>query len=134
MNSKVDKDKIVKMPKGVNLDESVTRRELIEIMQQVTENINQISNYLMEDVNTLYSKHVFPFQIRMQVMEDIINDNGLATQEEIDKRVEKRIIALQEQAQEIKLKQEAEKEADEIIEDGDNKVDVESEDVSTSEQ
>lgn len=88
----------------------VTRGELIEIMTQLTENVNQIADYLMQDVNTMYSQHLFPFQIRTAVMEDILIEKGITTSEDIDKLVEARIKALQDQAKEIKAQEEASKE------------------------
>ena len=88
----------------------VTRGELIEIMTQMVENVNQIGDYLMQDVNTMYSQHLFPFQIRMAVMEELLIEKGIVTSEEINKHVEDRIKALQEQAKEIKAKEEASEE------------------------
>lgn len=85
----------------------VTRGELIEIMTQMVENVNQIGDYLMQDVNTMYSQHLFPFQIRMAVMEELLIEKGIVTSEEINKNIEDRIKALQEQAKEIKAKEEA---------------------------
>ena len=92
------------------LSAPVTRGELIEIMTQMVENVNQIGDYLMQDVNTMYSQHLFPFQIRMAVMEDLLIGKGIVTSEEINKHVEDRIKALQEQAKEIKAKEEASEE------------------------
>ena len=97
----LDEKRKADVPK-VDLDGNPTRREIIDIMTQLTENMNQMAEYLMQDVNTMYSQHVFPFQMRLAVLEDIIKEHGIATEEEITKKVEERIEKLKEQAKEIK--------------------------------
>jgi hypothetical protein len=94
-----------------NLNELVTRKEVIEIMEQVVNNINQMGDYLMKDVNTLYANQVFPFQIRAAVIEDILCEQGITTQEEIGKLADERYKKLEEQAKEIKENQEKEAKA-----------------------
>ena len=80
----------------------VTRGEVIDIVQQIMDNINQISSYLMQDINTLYSKHVFQYQIQTGVIEDLLIEKGLVTKEELEKKYDEKIKALQEKAREIK--------------------------------
>lgn len=92
----------VKGPDSLDMKRKVTRGEVIEIIQQVVDNVNQIANYLMQDMNTLYAHHVFPFQIRQAVIEDILIEKGITTKEEIDKLAEERVQKLKEQAKEIK--------------------------------
>lgn len=80
----------------------VTRGEVIDIVQQVMDNINQISSYLMQDINTLYSKHVFQYQIQTGVIEDLLVEKGIVTQKELEEKYDEKIKALQEKAREIK--------------------------------
>lgn len=85
-----------------NLGKKVTRKEVIEVFQQIVDNVNQISDYLMKDVNTMYANQVFPFQIQFSVLKDILIENGIVTEEEIEKRYNDKIKMLQEKAREIK--------------------------------
>lgn len=85
-----------------DLNRKASRKEVIDIVQQVMDNVNQISHYLMEDVNTLYSKHVFPFQIQVGVMEDLLVEKGLVTEKELNDKYNEKIKMLQEKAREIK--------------------------------
>lgn len=82
--------------------QKVTRGEVIDIVQQIMDNINQISSYLMQDINTLYSKHVFQYQIQTGVIEDLLIEKGLVTKEELEEKYDEKIKALQEKAREIK--------------------------------
>lgn len=82
--------------------QKVTRGEVIDIVQQIMDNINQISSYLMQDINTLYSKHVFQYQIQTGVIEDLLIEKGLVTKKELEDKYDEKIKALQEKAREIK--------------------------------
>lgn len=115
-------DKKAKAPK-IDMNGYPTRQEIVEIMTQLTDNVNQMGNYLMQDVNTMYSNHVFPFQMRLSVLEDIIIEKGLATQDDIAKRVEEKIEKLKEQAKEIKEPDaETESESEKVDESNDESV------------
>lgn len=90
----------------------ISRAEFMEVMAQVSDNINQISHYLMEDMNMMYSRQVFPFQIRLAVLEDILIEKGLTTREEISERADKMFKELEEKAkslEELKKEQESKK-------------------------
>lgn len=89
----------------VDLDGFPTRGEIIEIMSQFADNMNQMADYLMQDVNTMYSQHVFPFQLRLAAIEDILVEKGITSIEEIDVKVKERYEKLEEQAKEIKDKE-----------------------------
>jgi hypothetical protein len=91
----------------------VSRDEFAQVLSQISDNINQIANYLMEDMNTLYSRQVFPFQIRLNVIEDILIEKGITTKEEITERADEYFKKLQEQAKEIKEREEAEESSEE---------------------
>lgn len=91
-----------------NLSKPVTREEFIDVIHQIGENINQISEYLMQDVNTMYSKQVFPFQMRLDALEDILEERGIISKDDISKRAEENFLKLQAQAKEIKDKESSE--------------------------
>lgn len=102
------------------LSENPTRGEIIEIMQQVGDTINQMGDYLMQDVNAMYANQVFPFQLRFAVIEEVVLEKFGISKEEIDEKVNKRYKELEAQAKELKAKQESEAEADAKIEKADN--------------
>ena len=56
----------------------------------------------MQDVNTLYSKQVFPFQMQMSTLYDILIEKGIFTQEEYSKIYQDKIKDLQDRAKAIK--------------------------------
>lgn len=85
-----------------NLSLKVTRKELIEILQQIADNMNQSNQYLIQDVNTLYSKHVFPVQIQMQVLLDLLDEKGIIKKEEVDKKYSETVKEMLEKAKAIK--------------------------------
>lgn len=83
--SKNETDKEIKaFGDSADLKRKVTRKEVVEIMQQIIDNINQTNEYLMQDVNTMYGQQVFPFQMNMYALQKVLIDNGYVTQEEID--------------------------------------------------
>lgn len=103
--------KVIEMPvqmfkdastKKADLNKKVTRGEFIEVIHQIGDNINDISKYLMQDLNTLYSRHVFPFQIQLKVLEDMLIESGAITREELDKRYTEHIRKMQEKARALK--------------------------------
>ena len=83
----------------------VTRKEFIEVMQQLTDNFNLSNQYLMEDMNVMYKNHLFPFELKVYVLEDLLIKNGLTTEEELSKLYNERLFKMQQQAKEIKEKQ-----------------------------
>lgn len=87
----------------------VSRDEFVAVISQIADNINQIGDYLMQDVNMMYSRQVFPFQIRLAVLEDILIEKGITTKEQISELAAEKIKKLEEQAKEIKAQQESEK-------------------------
>lgn len=93
---------VVAFDNSADLKKKVTRGEVIEIIKQVVDNVNQISSYLMEDVNTLYANQLFPFQIQTGVLEDILVEKGVISKEELKSRYDDKIKLLQEKAKEIK--------------------------------
>lgn len=72
---------------SADMKKKVTRKELIDIMEQMSANIGDISNYLMADVNGMYRNHVFPLQMRFQALENIICEKIGITPEDISKEV-----------------------------------------------
>ena len=80
----------------------VTRSELIDVMTQITENMNQVNDFLMKDVNTLYSSHVFPFQMQLSTVYELLIEKGIFTEEEYTNLYNKRLQDLQERARAVK--------------------------------
>lgn len=80
----------------------VTRSELIDVMTQITDNMNQVNDFLMKDVNTLYSSHVFPLQMQLSTVFDLLVEKGVFTTEEYANLYNKRIQELQERARAVK--------------------------------
>lgn len=101
--SEENKDlKVTAFEDSADLKRKVTRKEMVDVVQQVIDNVNQIADYLMQDVNTLYAKHVFPFQIQVGVLEDLLVEKGIVTKEELSAKYDEKIKDLQEKAKEIK--------------------------------
>lgn len=96
--------KVEAFPGSADMKRKVTRKELIEIMQQVSDNIGIISNGLMEDLNTLYAQQLFPFQMTVWAIEQLLIEKNILTKEEIDNKVEERKQDLLSRAKEIKDK------------------------------
>ena len=103
-NTNVKELEVKAFPGSVDMKRKVTRQELIEIMQQVSDNIGVISNGLMEDLNTLYAQQLFPFQMTVWAIEQLLIEKGVLTKEEIDNKVEERKQDLLNRAKEIKDK------------------------------
>ena len=76
---------------GKALSAKVSRKELIEILQQLTENMNQSNQYHMDDINQLYSRYVVPNIINLQVLTDILIEKGITTKEDINKRYDEKV-------------------------------------------
>src|SRR5574344_1091681 len=87
---------------------AVTRKEFKGVMKQLFDSVGQVSQGLMKDMNTLYGTHVFPYQLRIKVLEDIIIEHKLCTSDEINNRVNKEIKMIQDKALELKKKQDEE--------------------------
>lgn len=86
------------------LNQNVKRSEVLDVIKQIIDRINETNTLLMEDVNTLYAKHVFPFQLRMDVLESLLIKKGILTEEEVKEGYNEKIKVLQEQARAIKQK------------------------------
>lgn len=98
----------------------VTRGELKGIMQQILDNMGELSNGLMQDVNSMYRNHVFPMQIRTQVLEELLYEKTGMKKEEVDALFDKKILELQEKAKVM---------AEKLKEDSENVPDVLSDDI-----
>lgn len=96
---------------GKALSAKVSRKELIEILQQLTENMNQSNQYHMDDINQLYSRYVVPNIINLQVLTDILIEKGITTKEDIDKRYNEKV---QDMVQKAKVIRETDKGLEEV--------------------
>ena len=87
---------------GKALSSKVSRKELIEILQQLTENMNQSNQYHMDDINQLYSRYVVPNIINLQVLVDILIEKGITTKEDIDKRYDEKVRGMVQKAKVVR--------------------------------
>lgn len=93
------------------MNRSVKRKEMVEVMEQVFDRMNETNRYLMEDINTMYRVQLFPFQMMVSALENLLIEKGIITKEELDAKLEEN-------------KQELIKKARAMQETGDGKVEV----------
>lgn len=96
---------------GKALSAKVSRKELIDILQQLTENMNQSNQYHMDDINQLYSRYVVPNIINLQVLTDILIEKGITTKEDIDKIYDEKV---RDMVQKAKVVRETDKGLEEV--------------------
>lgn len=70
------------------MNRSVKRKEMVEVMEQVFDRMNETNRYLMEDINTMYRVHLFPFQMMVSALENLLIEKGVITKEELDAKLE----------------------------------------------
>lgn len=104
-----------------DLKKKVTRGEVVDIMKQIIDNINQTNQYLMEDVNVMYAQQVFPFQMEVYAIEQLLVEKGIFTKEEIEVKIDEHKKELLERARTIKESEDggvelATEEEDKVIE------------------
>lgn len=109
--TKQDKKVVAFADKGnKELNHSVKRKEFVEVMEQIFERMNETNHYLMEDINSMYANQVFPVQMGHAVIEELLVEKGIITEEEIDEALEKRKQQLLEKAKAIKTNENGEEE------------------------
>lgn len=67
---------------------AVTRGELKEVLGQIMGNMNQMSGYLIEDINALFRNHVYPIKLKMQAMSELFEEKEYVSKDEIEKRAQ----------------------------------------------
>lgn len=50
--------------------------------------MNETNRYLMEDINTMYRVQLFPFQMMVSALENLLIEKGVITKEELDAKLE----------------------------------------------
>ena len=70
------------------MNRSVKRKEMVEVMEQVFDRLNETNRYLMEDINTMYRVQLFPFQMMVSALENLLIEKGVITKEELDAKLE----------------------------------------------
>lgn len=70
------------------MNRSVKRKEMVEVMEQVFDRMNETNRYLMEDINTMYRVQLFPFQMMVSALENVLIEKGIITREELDAKLE----------------------------------------------
>jgi wobble nucleotide-excising tRNase len=103
--------KTVEMPQG---REMVRRNELSAIMKQVIDNINEISKYLMQDINNMFQRFVFPSSLRQQALETLLAEKGIILIKEIDDKAKEIYKEAEDKAKEIFKEKEREKQLNTI--------------------
>jgi hypothetical protein len=67
----------------------VRRNELKEIMKQVIDNMNEMAGHLMNDINTMFKRFVYPLTIRTNAIENILISKGILTKDDINAEAKK---------------------------------------------
>lgn len=70
------------------MNRSVKRKEMVEVMEQVFDRMNETNRYLMEDINTMYRVQLFPFQMMVSALENLLIEKRIITKEELDTKLE----------------------------------------------
>lgn len=70
------------------MNRSVKRKEMVEVMEQVFDRMNETNRYLMEDINTMYRVQLFPFQMMVSALENLLIEKGVITKDELDAKLE----------------------------------------------
>lgn len=71
-----------------DMNRSVKCKEMVEVMEQVFDRMNETNRYLMEDINTMYRVQLFPFQMMVSALENLLIEKGVITKEELDAKLE----------------------------------------------
>ena len=92
------------------MNRSVKRKEMVEV-----------NRYLMEDINTMYRVQLFPFQMMVSALENLLIEKGVITKEELDAKLEENKQELIKKARAMQETEEGNvevvsKEEDEILE------------------
>lgn len=103
------------------MNRSVKRKEMVEVMEQVFDRMNETNRYLMEDINTMYRVQLFPFQMMVSALENLLIEKGVITKEELDAKLEENKQELIKKARAMQETEEGSvevvsKEEDEILE------------------
>lgn len=85
--TKVEVDSKEAFNGSADLKRKVTRKEFIEVLQQVAENISDIAGALQADVNGMYRNMVYPLQVRYQALENLICRKFDISESDISKEV-----------------------------------------------
>ncbi len=83
------------------LSKAVTRGEIIDLMGQVSENINEISKYLMEDVNVHFRQYTYPLMIKQQALINLLINKEIFSESEFNSEVKEISQKLVENAKEV---------------------------------
>ncbi len=90
--------------KGMSEEElaiPVTRGEFLEVLRQISENINDISKYLMEDINVHFRNYTYPNILKLQAVMQLMIEKNFCSQTELDDMVRRISSELMEKAKEV---------------------------------
>jgi L-arabinose isomerase len=100
-SSKVYDMSKVKLKKEDEL-KTVTRKELVEVITQMGDAVGDVQMGLVDAVNTMYKQQVFPFQLELWALEELLKEKGIITEEEMQKKLQERKQYLLDKAQQVK--------------------------------
>jgi DUF1009 family protein len=89
---KIMSDKTIPLKKkedAANSREVVRRNELTPIITQIINNVNEMAHHLMNDVNNLFKRFVYPLMMRTNAIENLLIKSGVMTKEEINEEQQK---------------------------------------------
>lgn len=72
---------------SADLKRKVTRKEFIEVLEQVAVNISDIAGALQADVNGMYRNMVYPLQVRYQALENLVCRKFGISENDISKEI-----------------------------------------------
>lgn len=70
-----------------NSREVVRRNELTGVIKQIIENVNEMAKHLMNDVNVLFKRFVYPVMMRTNAIENLLIKKEILTKDEINEEV-----------------------------------------------
>lgn len=89
-------------------DESkaVNRKELVDVITQLGDQVGEVQMGLVNAVNTMYGQQVFPFQLELWALEELLKEKGIISEEEMQKKLQERKQYLLNKAQQVKENEE----------------------------
>ena len=85
-----------------NPDQPVLRKDLVDAINQLGDNMDLIQKNLIDAVNTMYSYHLFPFQMELWALSQLLIEKDVFTEDELNKKIQARKQELLDKAKQIK--------------------------------
>lgn len=78
-----------KLRDSVASDKPVTRKEFVDVLEQMTNNLNELTRYLTSDVNVMFQRYVYPILMKQEAIIELLTEKGILTRDEIMSRADK---------------------------------------------